>query len=81
MIKIAIVVGATLAVVTAGGTAAIPRPTARLSASSRGQDADWPDPGRQEPTPSRARALRVALWRFRAKWIPVRIAIKLAQIA
>src|SRR6266498_4521255 len=36
-------------------------PTARLSASSRRQDADWQDPGREEPNRQGARPRRVAL--------------------
>jgi len=36
-------------------------PTARLSASSRRQDADWQDPRREEPNRQGARARRVAL--------------------
>jgi hypothetical protein len=41
--KFVIIAGATLAVVTAAG-AATSAPTARLSAGSSRQDADWQDP-------------------------------------
>ena len=62
--KIVIVAGAMLAVVTAAGAADLPRRQPVYQEAPRRQDADWQDPNREDPNRQDTRRVAVLTARY-----------------